>query len=211
MKRFLRNQTGIVDLFVVAVLFIILVGGAVYLYARRINNTPTYTSPGLGKPSTTAMSPYTGWPTYTSTAQKLSFKYPKGWYIREDPSSSSTIYISSVQGVVDKGNWPADFQMLWISSDPNETALANENNTKAGKPSCCEISGPVTASTIKSGSLVINAYQYQTVGGPELEAYWTNSAGKRFVATNSVEVGETNQQNMVANLKLVLATVKFTN
>lgn len=146
---------------------------------------------------------------YTSNNLGISFQYPKGWFVRED-NDASRVYIENTQEDVNKGNMPADFQRVWISTWAQEVSAQIENNVKNGKPDGREISGKVSATTISSDGIVINTYEYKTVGGSTLQAFWTNKSGKRYYATNSTEVGDVNQQKMVENLKKILATVKFT-
>ena len=148
------------------------------------------------------------WKTYTSTGQGISFKYPTDWFVTED-AASSRISLANYQATYDKSNRPASAENFWISYGDSETAQSEESLTKSGKPSCCSVSGIVTSGTITSGSLAINTYSYTTVGGSALEAYWQNSAGKRFSATNGTEVGTTAQAGEVDILSKLLATISF--
>lgn len=148
---------------------------------------------------------HVGWKTYTSSAQKVSFEYPEGWFVRED-SETNRIYVSNHQGEFNKGNTPDDFQQLWLSTWEQEATAENESSVKSGSPKGAE-AGPVTAGTLKAGAVTINTYEYQTVGGPTLQAFWTVK-GKMFYATNSTEVGAQQQTEMVSNLKKLLPTVK---
>ncbi len=148
------------------------------------------------------------WKTYSNSTLGISFKYPKDWYIEEAPSDSR-IYIRTTSAKVDKETKPSDFQQLWISYATNESSVTEENNTKAGKPGCCEITDSVSVSTVTSGDLTINTYQFTSGGGPVIEAYWSDPTGKRYTATNASEIGTTNQTNEIANLKIVLSTFKF--
>ena len=150
---------------------------------------------------------YEGWKTFTWESQKVSFKYPGDWVVKEDEKGLSRLYIKNSDVDLLKEETPADFQQLWLSYDQDETAQTREDAIKTGESQYRIVSGKVKASTIKSGSLTINTYEYETLGGPTLEAYWTNKAGKRLMATNSTEVGEKNQKEMVANLKKLLASV----
>jgi type II secretory pathway pseudopilin PulG len=151
---------------------------------------------------------YKDWKTYIWTSQGVSFKYPNNWFIKED-SSLNRVYASSVEADVTKDNMPANFQRIWFSTESVEASLQQEEGIKSGSSSNRQVSGPVAISTIKSGSITIDTYEYETVGGPTLQAFWEDSANKRFYATNSTEVGEKNQKDMVANLKKILATVSF--
>ncbi|MEX2014493.1 MAG: prepilin-type N-terminal cleavage/methylation domain-containing protein [Candidatus Saccharimonadales bacterium] len=148
----------------------------------------------------------TGWKVYTSEKLNLSFEYPESWTVKEEDqiSSGSRIYISSHSGEYNKGNIPSGYQNIWLSTWDQEVSAEDENSVKSGSPKCCE-AGPVTPSSIQAGSIKINAYEYQTVGGPKLQAYWTSN-GKRYYATNATEIG--NQNSMVDTLKKLLPTVK---
>ena len=157
---------------------------------------------------TEAPDPYEGWKTYTWADQGVSFKYPADWYAEED-DSVKRVYIRNVQEVTETR--PANFEQLWITADANETSTARENNIADGKSTLRDVQGSVTAATITADGVVIKTYAYDTVGGPTLEAYWTNKASTRLMATTATEVGTQNQTSMVANLKKVLASVKSTN
>jgi hypothetical protein len=159
------------------------------------------------KNQTTANDEYAGWKTYESTDKSLSFKYPGDWFIRED-SSLKRIYISTDSTAVTRDNIPAGFQQVWIAVGSDEASVENENSIKAGNPKGVSVNGEIAASTIKSGELAITIYEYDTVGGKVLQAFWSGKSGTRYYATNATEVGQTNQQNMVNNLKKILATIK---
>lgn len=149
---------------------------------------------------------YAGWKSYTWAAQGVTFKYPGDWFIKED-AGLTRVYAKNVQVDLTKDETPANFQQVWLSADTDETALARENAIKAGTSEFRQVDGSVTASTIKAGGVTINVYAYNTTGGPTIEAYWTNKASKRLMATNSTEVGQQNQEAMVATLKKVLSSI----
>ena len=151
---------------------------------------------------------------YSSDNLGISFQYPKGWYVKENKEIGDgySVLISNVDVVegMNKGNVPSDFQQVWISTWEQEVGVEKENNVKNGKPDGREIFGSVSASVINNNGIMINVYEYKTVGGATLEAFWVDKSGKKYYATNSTEVGETNQQKMVENLKEILSTIKFT-
>lgn len=151
---------------------------------------------------------YKGWKTFDWTSQGLSFKHPGDW-VTSEAVSMGRVYAKNSSVDLLKEETPDNFQQIWLSVDTDETAKTREDAIKAGNSDFRMVTGAVKASTIKSGDLTINVYEYATVGGATLEAYWTGKDGKRYFATNSTEVGEQNQKDMVATLKKVLATVKF--
>lgn len=155
-------------------------------------------------------SAYKDWQDTTWAAQGVSFKYPQGWVLQEN-TTMGRLYAKSSNVDLATAETPEDFQQVWLSVDTDEAALSRENDIKNGLSAFRQVLGDVKASAIKSGDLTINTYEYNTVGGPTLEAYWTGKDGKRYYATNSTEVGQQNQQDMVANLKKLLATVSFVN
>lgn len=176
----------------------------------QVSSGSTATTASGNSTSTTATTSETAsWKVYSNSSLGISFKYPSDWYIKEAPSESR-IYVRNTQNDVNKETKPSNFQQIWISYSATESAISRENNTKSGNPDDQEISGSVTPSTIKADDTTIKTYEYSTMGGPTLEAYWADVSGERYWATNSTEVGETNQQNMVANLKLILSTFQFT-
>lgn len=146
-----------------------------------------------------------GWKTYVSATQKVRFEYPEGWFVRED-SETDRIYISNHQGELNKDSLPDDYQQLWLSTWSQEATTENESSVKNGSPNGRE-AGPVTTNTIKASEVIINTYEYQTLGGPTLQAFWTIN-GKMFYATNSTEIGTKQQTDMVSNLKKLLPTIK---
>ncbi len=151
--------------------------------------------------------------TYTSNNLGISFQYPKDWYIKEEEEMRSgyRIYIRNFQGDVSRENMPSDFQQIWISTWEQEINAETENNVKNGNPDGREFGGSLSTKTIDRGSFIINTYEYETIGGVTIQAFWTDKSGKRYYATNSTEVGQENQKNMVENLRKILSTVKFTN
>ncbi|OGH58653.1 MAG: hypothetical protein A2725_03060 [Candidatus Magasanikbacteria bacterium RIFCSPHIGHO2_01_FULL_33_34] len=148
------------------------------------------------------------WLTYTNEEYGFSFRYPKGWFIIED-ESISRIYIRNVQGNTNKGNRPSDYQQIWISTWEKEITADTENNVKIGKPDGIEFGGGLFISAININGFIINTYEYNTLGGKILQAFWNDKSGKRYYATNSTEVGQENQQKMVENLKKILTTFEF--
>ena len=151
---------------------------------------------------------YKGWKSYTWAAQGVSFKHPGDWFVSEN-ADMGRLYVKNSQVDLLKEETPENFQQFWLSVDNDENSAAREAAIKAGTSMYREVSGSVKASTVKTGDLTINVYEYETVGGPTLEAYWTSKTGKRFFATTSTEVGKQNQTDMVATLKKALASVAF--
>lgn len=149
---------------------------------------------------------YKDWKTFDWAAQGVSFKHP-GDFVTSETASMGRLYVKNSTVDLLKEETPGNFQQVWLSVDTDENSAAREAAIKAGNSVYRVVSGEVKASTIKSGNLTINTYEYQTTGGVTLEAYWTGKDGKRYFATNSTEVGEQNQKDMVANLKKLLATV----
>ncbi len=161
------------------------------------------------KPEHEKVGTYKGWTSYSWDTQSLTFKQPSGW-VNSETASMGRLYVKNSKVDLLKEETPENFQQIWLSVDTDETAKAREDAIKNGESAYRVVSGKVTAGTVKSGDLTINTYEYQTVGGPTLEAYWAGKDGKRYFATTSTEVGEENQTEMVANLKKLLATVDFT-
>lgn len=152
---------------------------------------------------------YAGWKSYTWESQGVTFKHPGDWTVKTD-DKMDRLYVRNSEVDLLKEETPANFQQVWFSADMGEASQAREDAIKKGESAYREIAGPpgnVQASTVKAGNLTINVYEYATTGGATLEAYWTNKAGARLYATNSTEVGEKNQTDMVANLKKILASI----
>lgn len=150
---------------------------------------------------------YADWTDYAWEEQGLSFKYPEGWVAAEN-RAMGRLYLKSHDVNLLNQRAPNDFQQLWLSYDPSEASEEREEAIKRGESRYRVIRGEVKTSTIQAGDTKINIYEYETSGGPALEAYFTNQNGQRFIATNSTEMGKDNQTNMVANLKQLLASLK---
>jgi hypothetical protein len=211
-----KNKKGNVAVIAIIVVIVAITAGVVgYLFAKRAQapaqpvttNQPTVQTQ-QAQQSTQLVDETANWQTYSNDG--ISFKYPDSWFIEEDPSIGR-IYIKNIKNAVNKGNMPSDFQAVWISTSTQENSLQAETNVKNGKPDGREITGAVSAASINSNGVVINTYEYGTAGGPTLQAFWVDNNGKKYYATNSTEVGLVNQQNMVANLKKILSTFKFTD
>jgi hypothetical protein len=170
------------------------------------DNKKTGTNQSTNKTNEEKADEYKGWKTYDWASQGISFKYPGDWFVSET-ESMGRLYVKNSQVDLNKEETPATFQQIWFSHDTDETAKAREDAIKKGESDFRVVNGTVTEATIKAGDTTINTYAYETIGGSTLEAYWTNKAGKRLMATTSTEVGKQNQTDMVANLRKVLATV----
>jgi hypothetical protein len=149
---------------------------------------------------------YKGWKDYSWSNMGVSFKYPGDWIVKED-AKMDRLYVRNSDVDLLKEETPADFQQLWVSTDVDEASAEREAAIKKGSSAYRIVDGDVKASTVKAGDVTINVYEYNTTGGATAEAYWTGKNGTRYYATNSTEVGEQNQKDMVANLKKLLASV----
>lgn len=149
---------------------------------------------------------YKDWQSYSWEGQGVSFKYPAGWLVGQN-GSAYRLYVKNTDVDLMKEETPENFQQVWLSVDTDETSAAREAAIKDGKSDYRVVDGEVKAATIKSGNITINTYEYNTTGGPTLEAYWTGKDGVRYMATTSTEVGAANQTDMVATLKKLLASI----
>lgn len=187
----------------------VMIGGTLWFVSQATDDTDktlNNAKKAQASDTTDKKDEYKDWKSYTWTSEGVSFKYPGDWTVKED-AGIGRVYAKNSQVDLLKEETPADFQQIWLSADLDETALARENSIKVGESQYREVVGAVKASTIKAGDITINTYEYETLGGSTVEAYWTNKAGKRLFATNSTEVGQQNQTDMVANLKKILASV----
>jgi len=195
----------------ILVIAAVIVGTLWYVWQAKDNTDKTLNDTRQAQastPETKDDDQYKGWKSYTWASQGVSFKHPGDWFVQEN-TSLSRLYAKNSQVDLLKEETPANFQQVWLSFDMDEASAAREAAIKAGSSQYRVVNGVVKASTIKAGSLTINVYEYETAGGPTLEAYWTNKAGTRLYATNSTEVGQPNQTDMVANLKKMLASVSL--
>ncbi|HTH72575.1 MAG TPA: hypothetical protein VL737_04415 [Candidatus Pristimantibacillus sp.] len=149
---------------------------------------------------------YADWTQYKWTDNGVSFKYPKDWFVSEN-KAMGRVYVKNSQVDLLTQATPDNFQQVWLSVDPDETYKAREDAIKQGQSDFHAVKSAVKASTVTAGGVTINLYTYDTTSGPAAEAYWTNKAGTRVLATTSTGVGQQNQTDMVATLKKLLATV----
>ena len=170
--------------------------------------TPTTSNPTLAPAATSK--------TYTSTNTQLRFQYPSSWFVREDISSKRT-YLSNYAGAYDKTTSPANYELIWLSINPNDTdSVAGSDGTNSKKFQSAsvasassdqviagdEVIGIVTHSTIGNA----DAYLFTTTGGVALVAYGTMGHGFNYGGTISTERGSANQAGEVNVLKQVLAS-----
>lgn len=173
--------------------------------------TPTASSPTL-TPATTSK-------TYTSTNTQLRFQYPSNWFVREDISSKRT-YLSNYAGAYDKTTSPANYKLLWLSINPNDTdSVAGSEGANSKKFQSAtiastssdqviagdEVIGIVTHSTIGNA----DAYLFTTTGGVALVAYGSMGHGFNYGGAISTERGSANQAEEVNVLKQVLASAAW--
>ena len=191
----------------------IVVGTLWFVWQSRSNTTKTLDNTKKAQPAETTASTtdqYKGWKSYTWANHGVSFKYPDGWFVSEN-ADMGRLYVKNSQVDLLTAETPDNFQQVWLSNDTSEASLARENAIKKGLSDFRTVSGTVKASTIKADGVTVNTYEYQTTGGSTLEAYWTNKAGKRFLATTSTDVGKQNQTDMVATLKKLLSSLSLAN
>lgn len=193
----------------IAVCAALVIGTAFYVWSANNNTNKTIDNTRKAAKSTGnagQTDAYAGWKSYTWADQGLSFKYPSDWVVN-DTSSSYRVYVRNSDVDLTKESTPENFQQVWLSVDVDDTSVARENAIKNGESDFRIVDGQVSASTMMVGGMTVNTYAYNTTGGPTLEAYWTNKAGVRLMATTSTEVGQQNQTDMVATLKKLLASM----
>lgn len=216
---FKKNQKGIIDPILVVILVVVFaVGGFIYWKTTQKDDEKITQSSQVADSQTTTKESEAevtepmneGWVRYESKSQKISFEYPKGWFVSEDENGD--ISIKNQEGDINKGNAPEGFQYISIDTSADSIAFHKEDDTKNGKPSCCYQGGDVQlkSSVVKNGDFSINLYEYQTVGGPSTEAYWSNpSTGKKYFANHLTEWGD--QEASAKTLKLLLPTILLIN
>ncbi|MBX6334512.1 hypothetical protein IRY61_04210 [Candidatus Saccharibacteria bacterium] len=200
-----NNNVGRAVTIIIAILLI----GTVWFVFGSKNQTeePMNNTNSSEQAQEEAKDEYEGWKDHIWESQGVSFKYPGEWVISET-ASMGRLYIKNTEVDLLKEETPENFQQIWISVDTDENSKAREDAIKNGHSAWRVVDGEVKADTIKAGDITINTYEYNTLGGATLEAYWTDKDGKRYFATNSTEVGEPNQTEMVDVLKKLLKSVK---
>lgn len=190
------------------IIAIILIGAVWFVFGSKDKTDEALNTAGNNEQSQQEQKDkYEGWKSHTWESQGVSFKYPGDWVISET-ASMGRLYVKNVDVDLLKEETPENFQQVWLSVDTDENSAAREEAIKNGRSAWRVIDGEVKADTIKAGDITINTYEYNTLGGVTLEAYWTGKDGKRYFATNSTEVGEPNQTEMVDVLKKLLKSVK---
>jgi hypothetical protein len=186
---------------------IILVGAIWFVFSKDKTEEPMNNTNANEQAQEEAKNEYEGWKEYTWESQGVSFKYPGDWVISETPSMGR-LYVKNIDVNLLKEETPEGFLQVWLSVDTDENSAAREEAIKNGRSVWRVVDGEVKSGTIKAGDIIINTYEYNTLGGATIEAYWTDKDGKRYYATNSTEVGEPNQTEMVDILKKLLKSVK---
>lgn len=97
--------------------------------------------------------------------------------------------------------------MLWLTAHETEVSAEVAQQWAEGTPEGVDIAGSIKPGEVQADAAPITTYQYETVGGQALRAFWTMH-GQRFSAATSTEVGEQNQADMTTTLKLLLASVE---
>lgn len=160
-----------------------------------------------------------GWKRYTSERLKISFEYPSDWYVKEQKSENPavapdySISISNQEGEINKGNLFAGAQSYSIEplddDDSRSWATKNEESLKKNCPHDCLYSGPslVNKYTVANqNGAQIRVYDYKIGDKPEeLDAYWTDSQGQKWQASNWRDRGIDAKTSI---LKQILPTVK---
>jgi hypothetical protein len=197
MKNMVKGVVGVFML-----IGLVFVGGCVFDRGEKVDET------NLEETSVDDSVDTSDWLTYENEEYGFSFEYPKNWHIKEDVINNR-IYIRNVKNDVNKETMPSNFQQLWFSILDKNVFVEKEKNIKNDRPDGREIFTSVLATTIDTGEVIINIYEYETVGGLTLQAFWSDKFGNNYYATNSTEVGEENQKNMVENLKKILSTILY--
>lgn len=190
----------------VVVAFIVVVTGVYVMRANDNANEALDNAANVQQTEEDESASYADWASYNWEEQGVSFRYPEGWLVGSG-NSAYRLYVKNTDVDLMKEETPESFQQVWLTFDQDEASAAREEAIKNGVSAYRVVDGEVKASTIQAGGTTINVYEYNTLGGATLEAYWTGKDGQRMFATNSTEVGEPNQTEMVATLKKLLASI----
>src|SRR5690242_20042911 len=98
---------------VVGIAVLAIIGGSgayIYLVNHKVKatakNSDASTITNNGSGTTSTVNPYADWQTYTSTAEKATFKYPKNWSVSKpymvsnDSSNTDQVGIESPSGAI---------------------------------------------------------------------------------------------------------------
>jgi hypothetical protein len=102
MKKSLKNETGfalVETLLIILILAVIGFGGYYVWHTQHANKTPAATTTSVTQNKTKpapAISPYAGWATATLQYEKISYKYPAGWTVKDlsyaSPKGQGCVY-----------------------------------------------------------------------------------------------------------------------
>src|SRR5690606_25799020 len=155
------------------IIAIILIGAVWFVFGSKDKTDEALNTAGNNEQSQQEQKDkYEGWKSHTWESQGVSFKYPGDWVISET-ASMGRLYVKNVDVDLLKEETPENFQQVWLSVDTDENSAAREEAIKNGRSAWRVIDGEVKADTIKAGDITINTYEYNTLGGVTLEAYWT--------------------------------------
>jgi hypothetical protein len=230
MGKLQNNQKGFGAIeFLLVVLALILVGSVGY-YVSTANKDDKKTDTSVSSSHednnvTKEQSDNSDFKLYTSNELKLSFKYPKGWFVNEKKTSTGTrIYVSNNNDNFDyiaskleadgqltnapdapsAQRIPLNYQIFWVSDRQEDVPVERENAVKTGTKFPGNGFTP-TVSTIKAGNVNINSYEYTTNFATVLEAYWMIGS-KRYAANTDTMLALQTDTNQV--LKNLLPTIK---
>ena len=232
MGKLRNNQKGFGSTEVLLVVLVSALIGGVGYYISTANKDDKKTETSVtshqdDKNVTKKQSVNSDFKLYTSKELKISFNYPKTWFVNEKKTSTGTrIYVSNNNGNFDyitskleadgqltntpdapsAQRIPLDYQIFWISDRQEDVSAERENAVKTGtKFQGYGYGFTPTISTTKAGNVTINSYEYTTNTATILEAYWTIDS-KRYAANTDTMLAHQIDTNQV--LKKLLPTIK---
>ena len=152
--------------------------------------------------SSTTTASTADWKTYTDPTLKISFKYPKNWFIFKS-TRDGRIYIQNAEQTKDDqynvSNTPTNFERTWITYNQSEFTYKDQSALSA-----------LTLSQIQRTGFVVKVYTNTSTTNPTAWAYWSNNT-EQFEATIATELPTaSNQAQEITTLKQILSTVGST-
>jgi len=163
-----------------------------------------------------------GWKTYENKDYGFSFMYPEDYEIKTDNLLNDGLRIiistnyNNFSSMVGSTYYLTKYQGITISTSESQSSAINEGRTSSGNPICCHTDGKVLKTLIpNNANIQMRGYQFtnklDNSDEQAIEAYWQNSAEKRFVGY--IDPGATTPDNRSSEIILfnqILSTFKFT-
>ncbi len=186
----LKDQHGVIDMIMIGLVVILLgVGGYIY-YRNHHKAAPAQTpitQPAKATTPAPMADPYAGWKTYTSSVEKVSFKYPTDW------TTTSNVQQSNIPGADEIGlvSPSGAIKITWIAALDGLGGACDANispNASGGCPAVTYLAKQDIAAA--TGLAVFSAIT--TTSDPQFYQPWlgVNDSSIKLGAVRQIDYGE---------------------